>query len=607
VLLATPLLMVMVLMGGSGDLADVCAPGSDSVVLAAGTADGQLDSEQLANASAIVSEGSRMAVPRRAIVIALAVAHQESGLRVYANDGLGDDLAPDQAGIERSLSLAHEAVGTDHGSLGVFQQQWPWWGTMPELMDPATSARKFYLRLLQGPGWEQMSLTAAGQAVQRSAYPDAYADDEPLAEAIVAGAPLDAVQGQAQTAAYLGGTAGGGCSTQPAFTGDVVFPLAASSGYVDQQNWGHSGSHWDSTHTGTDLSVACGTPVHAATDGIVTVRTDQPWAGRWLVEIEAGPGRVLTWYAHMQAVSVASGDRVVAGQRIGEVGQLGNATGCHLHFEVHPNGADATVDPTRWLHDNAGRAQLSTVARTSSGGQAVPREAVTMITANVQYVMSARQARRHITHLLGQHPDVLVLQEVGARNIARIAAGVSPDWSVWQGPGRKAETAIVWDSTRFRAVRHGIEFGVRVRNYQLWMPWVLLESDGGTLPVVGLHLPTNSSKDLRRAVQYRIMTRHYLRLVAAMNHAGYPPVLGGDWNHSLDRPREPWGPVTQLPRVGLTTNWQHGYPCAGSSALGGHIDGFAYNPRYLRMVDQGCLRRGPSDHRPVWIALAPAG
>lgn len=65
--------------------------------------------------------------------------------------------------------------------------------------------------------------------------------------------------------------------------------------------------------------------------------------------------------------------------------------------------------------------------------------------------------------------------------------------------------------------------------------------------------------------------------------------------------------MPQLRRVGLTTNWQHGRPCTGTSANDGRIDGFAYNSDYLRVVRQGCLERGPSDHRPLWIAVAPVG
>ena len=95
-----------------------------------------LSPAQQANADAVIAEGRRRNVPVQAVVVALAVASQESHFTVYANDGRGGDLSFFQHGIERSLQLAHQAVGTDHGSLGVFQQQWPWWGPMSDLMDP---------------------------------------------------------------------------------------------------------------------------------------------------------------------------------------------------------------------------------------------------------------------------------------------------------------------------------------------------------------------------------------------------------------------------------------------------------------------------------------
>lgn len=66
-----------------------------------------------------------------------------------------------------------------------------------------------------------------------------------------------------------------------------------------------------------------------------------------------GPTSLATWYAHMQRLDVVPGQRVVAGQQIGEAGALGNATGCHLHFEVHlRNGSiygPDNVNPSQWL------------------------------------------------------------------------------------------------------------------------------------------------------------------------------------------------------------------------------------------------------------------
>jgi murein DD-endopeptidase MepM/ murein hydrolase activator NlpD len=269
------------------------------------------------------------------------VASQESGFRNYANDGAGGDLDASQRGIEASLDLPHEAVGTDHGSLGVFQQQWPWWGSMAELMNPTIAARKFYQSLRRVPHWQDLPVTGAGQAVQRSAYPGAYADDEALAVTLVDDpAAARAAQTQLRAASYTQDLTGQvGCI--PGFEGVVVSPLSAST-YTDRANWDGSGGHWARAHTGTDLSAPYGTQVRAATAGRVVIDTSEPWAGRWLVKVTTGTHRLTTWYAHMQTLTVRSRETVQAGQQLGEVGALGNATGCHLHFEVHPEGGTST-------------------------------------------------------------------------------------------------------------------------------------------------------------------------------------------------------------------------------------------------------------------------
>lgn len=100
------------------------------------------------------------------------------------------------------------------------------------------------------------------------------------------------------------------------------------------------------------LSVPCGTPVLAATSGTVEIDTIQAWAGTWLVKVVTGPESVATWYAHLQKLDVHGGLSVGAGQQIGEPGARGNATGCHLHFEVHLHndrihGPD-NVNPSHW-------------------------------------------------------------------------------------------------------------------------------------------------------------------------------------------------------------------------------------------------------------------
>lgn len=102
-------------------------------------------------------------------------------------------------------------------------------------------------------------------------------------------------------------------------------------------------------HEGIDLRARADTPVGSAGDGVVRFSGWQSGFGR-LVIIEhaaAGAGVLETFYAHLSGAVVHKGDRVRRGELIGFVGATGNATGPHLHFEVHEGGVP--VDPMRWL------------------------------------------------------------------------------------------------------------------------------------------------------------------------------------------------------------------------------------------------------------------
>jgi hypothetical protein len=134
-----------------------------------------LSQAQMNHARTIVVVGQQLKLPKRAYVVAVATAMQESNLRNLANSGLPD-----------SLRLSSEGTGFDHDSVGLFQQRpASGWGSVPQLMDPSTSARKFYQALAQVPGWDKMPLTLAAQSVQVSAFPWAYAKHESRATAVV--------------------------------------------------------------------------------------------------------------------------------------------------------------------------------------------------------------------------------------------------------------------------------------------------------------------------------------------------------------------------------------------------------------------------------------
>ncbi|MEW2375123.1 peptidase M23 [Micromonospora sp. NPDC047812] len=135
-----------------------------------------LDDAQMENAEEIVRTGREMGMPRRALVIAVATAMQESNLYNVASGVLPE-----------SREYPHQGIGWDHDSVGLFQQRSSsGWGEVGELMDPEFATRQFLSALAQVPGWQQMRLTDAAQAVQISAYPEHYAKHEWRATKVVA-------------------------------------------------------------------------------------------------------------------------------------------------------------------------------------------------------------------------------------------------------------------------------------------------------------------------------------------------------------------------------------------------------------------------------------
>ncbi|WP_151723894.1 hypothetical protein [Arthrobacter luteolus] len=150
---AAAALYLLILAGTSGEE----RPLRESCTATVNESSWQLTPEQTANAATITAVAVARGLPPRAASIALATAVQESGLR---NIDYGDDAGPD--------------------SRGLFQQRpSQGWGTQEQIMDPVYAANAFYDALVQVEGYQELPITVAAQTVQRSAYPDAYADHEP--------------------------------------------------------------------------------------------------------------------------------------------------------------------------------------------------------------------------------------------------------------------------------------------------------------------------------------------------------------------------------------------------------------------------------------------
>ncbi|MGA4669247.1 M23 family metallopeptidase [Propionibacteriaceae bacterium Y1923] len=132
--------------------------------------------------------------------------------------------------------------------------------------------------------------------------------------------------------------------------GGAAMPLKAGT-YTMSASFGKTGV-WARYHTGQDFAAPTGTPVYAASSGIIGQSRAGWWAGTHIVLNHGNGGSTL--YAHLSGTVVSPGQPVKAGQLIGYVGNTGNSHGSHLHFEYYPAGTlpgdvYSAADPMAWL------------------------------------------------------------------------------------------------------------------------------------------------------------------------------------------------------------------------------------------------------------------
>jgi hypothetical protein len=196
------------------------------VATQAGATSVTISNEQAGNAATIAAVAQSRALPERAVIVALATARQESKLR--------------------NLTYG------DRDSLGLFQQRpSQGWGSADQIADPVYSTGKFYSELVKIQGWEALPVTEAAQKVQRSGYPDAYAQWEPMATVLAAAltgssdATLTCTLGDAKVAVEQPGS-------------DGLTPRASAVSAALVHAYGHSSTSPQFTHSADGLTLAIG-------------------------------------------------------------------------------------------------------------------------------------------------------------------------------------------------------------------------------------------------------------------------------------------------------------------------------------------------------------
>jgi murein DD-endopeptidase MepM/ murein hydrolase activator NlpD len=113
----------------------------------------------------------------------------------------------------------------------------------------------------------------------------------------------------------------------------AIFPVRGAHGYGDAAN-GFGAGRDGHSHQGQDVLAKCATPLVAAVGGVVRTRAVQWAAGNYVV-IDDPITKQSYVYAHLRSRAIVRpGQRVSAGDPIGVVGETGDATTCHLHFEL---------------------------------------------------------------------------------------------------------------------------------------------------------------------------------------------------------------------------------------------------------------------------------
>jgi murein DD-endopeptidase MepM/ murein hydrolase activator NlpD len=200
-------------------------------------------------------------------------------------------------------------------------------------------------------GWD---VAALQYLLQRAGHGPGRADGlfGPLTEAAVrraqeaAGIGVDGIAGPETLRALRGGSSSEGNSSAP--SGPVRFLRPVPGPIGDPFGAPRNGY----THTGVDFPEPEGTPIAAAGVGTVIYAAYNGGGYGNLVVIQHRLGYT-SWYGHMSRITAYVGEDVVGGTRIGYVGQTGDATGPHLHFEVRHY--DTPINPVPLL--------LPTVAR----------------------------------------------------------------------------------------------------------------------------------------------------------------------------------------------------------------------------------------------------
>jgi endonuclease/exonuclease/phosphatase family metal-dependent hydrolase len=295
---------------------------------------------------------------------------------------------------------------------------------------------------------------------------------------------------------------------------------------------------------GTEIKARCGKPVRAATPGTAVV-TSSKHSGPALVRVVTSNGRLTTWYGFMPSAAVTTGQIIQAGQRIGVVGNTGDARMCSLYFAVTTYNGEKTFNPSRWLNRYVGKP----IAVPELFGN----RGIVVASLNTLGASHTKDSSRYATYdirtpkqvaLLRDtyHVDVVGLQEFQSPQRRTFLAAAGNTYGIYPDDATLAttsgygltENSIIWNNSTMEFVSGElieVPYFTGVRK----MPVVLLRDrvTGRTAYFINVHNPASG-------VGYGDQTTHRREAIAierakiiALRATGRPVFLTGDFNDRL--------------------------------------------------------------------------
>jgi len=316
-------------------------PGNSTTaaVVAGDYAGYQVDADQATVAADIIAAGQQVGASERDIKTALMTALAESDLGA----NLCCDLDSQNAFQQRPSQDWPDTLATKEAAIAFFEGH----GTNAGLLD------------IEGREWKDAGSLA--QEVQRSAHPERYGEFKAIAAEIVKRSKTlpttDELPPVSPTGigAFTFGESEAFIAAAFNTSQQRVFPLAGRTlaDMTSEYGWRNGGGKRTADernfHSGTDLACDIGEPLLAVESGTMQhINSDPDGYGPYTFAIRADDGTEYL-YGHGQKRLVAAGDRVIAGQPVGECASLGNSSGPHLHFEVMPSGSTQPIDPRPYL------------------------------------------------------------------------------------------------------------------------------------------------------------------------------------------------------------------------------------------------------------------